>query len=174
MRHLLFSLTAMCILTVVVSCGSSTNESAIPVNLNQVLEQNLQDSTLVTGWYYVLHTQDGFKRQLDKTDEFYYIDPNPIVVKEHFSKVEIYEVDHFKEQPGKFLALSIQIDKQYEHLWADATEKSIGKWIALIIDNKLVSAPRVNMKIESGRTSLNRGIYTKEELESFINEIGLE
>lgn len=173
MRHLLFSLTALCILTFVVSCNAPKKGDVIQVDLEQVLEQNLRDSTLVTGWYYIANTENGFKRQLDKTDDFYFIDPKPILVKEHFSKVEIYATEDFKEQFGHPFALAIMIGKDYKDIWANATEKSTGKWMALIIDNMLVSAPKVMMKIENGKSSLNRGVYTKEELESFIEQIGL-
>lgn len=93
------------------------------------------------------------------------------MVKKHFDKVELYETDDFKAQSANHFALSIRINKDYKELWADATGKSIRKHLGLIIDNKLVNAPMVNMKIESGISSLNRGVYTKEELENFINQL---
>ena len=170
MKHLLFSLTALCLLIVAISCDGPKKEKLAEADLEQALEQNSADSTLVTGWYHVVSTQDGFKRQLDKTDEFYIINPKPIVIKKHFSKVEIYTPKDANGQPQDFFALSIQIGKDYEDLWALETEKSAGKWIGLVIDNVLVNAPRVQGRIDGGRSSLNRGVYSKEELESFLTQ----
>ncbi len=171
MKNLLFSLTVLCLLIVAISCDGPKKEKLAEADLEQALEQNLADSTLVTGWYHVVSTQDGFKRQLDKTDEFYFINPKPIVIKKHFSNVAIYATDDFKEQqPENHFAISIQIDKEYEDLWADGTEQAAGKWIGLVIDNKLVSVPMVKWRIEGGRSSLNRGVYSKEELENFLTQ----
>lgn len=170
MKQLFFSLITLFILTVMVSCDGA-KKAQNQVEIEQALEQNLADSTLVTGWYHVVSTQDGFKRQLDKTDEFYFINPKPIVIKKHFSNVAIYATDDFKEQqPENHFAISIQIDKEYEDLWADGTEQAAGKWIGLVIDNKLVSVPMVKWRIEGGRSSLNRGVYSKEELEVFVKQ----
>jgi len=172
MKHLLFSLVALCILTVVVSCDGPKKEEATQIEIEQALEHNLADSTLVTGWYYIVSNEDGFKRQLDKTDDFYFVNPKPIVVKKHFSKVEIYATDSFKEQqPENHFAILLQIGKEYEDLWANGTEKYVGKWIGLVIDNELVNVPMVKGKVEGGRSSLNRGVYSKEELESFLGKM---
>ncbi len=93
------------------------------------------------------------------------------MLKKHFDKIELYETDDFKTQSKNQFALSIKINRNYENLWADATEKSIRKRLGLIIDNKLVNAPMVNMRIEGGMSSLNRGVYSKEELENFKKQL---
>lgn len=156
-----------CILLSTVSCsGQKQSDKNKQVDLNSIYEKNKKDSVLATGWYYITENETGFKRQLDKSDEIYYIDPKPIIVKEHFDKLEIFETN-FHGQYEDYIGLSIRINKKYIDLWADATEKSIGKRLGLIIDNILVSAPQVNARIEGGMTSLNRGIYTREELEAF-------
>ena len=162
MKQLLLPLAVFCMLLSTVSCNS---DRAQYVDLESIYEQNLQDSTLATGWYYILENGDGFKRQLDKTGEFYFIDPKPIVVKEHFDKVFLYQPDFHKDG----VALSMQIHKKYQELWADATEKSIGKRLGFIVDDKLVSAPMVNMKIENGMSSLYG--YSRRELEGFKKNI---
>ena len=168
MRYLLFSLIVFSTLINTTSCSGQkkSDKKADRVNLELIYKQNLQDSTLVTGWYYIIDMENGFGRQLDKSDEFYFIDPKPILVKEHFDKTEIFETD-FKGQYEDYIGLSVRINKKYIDLWADATGKSIGKRLGLIIDNKLVNAPQVNARIEGGMTALNRGVYTREELENF-------
>jgi len=158
MKQLLLPLTVFCMLLSTVSC---TSDRAQNVDLESIYEQNLQDSTLATGWYYILENGDGFKRHLEKTDEFYFIDPKPIVVKEHFDKIELFQPNF----QGEDLALSMRVQKKYRDLWADATEKSIGKRLGFIIDNKLINAPMVNMRIENGQSSLWG--YDRKELEEF-------
>lgn len=150
------------------SCNGQrkTVDKVTNVNIDSVYNQILKDSLLVSGWYYIIETNNGFKRQLDKSEEFYFVDPRPILVKEHFDKIELFETD-FKGQYPDYIGLEIRINKEYVNLWAIATEKSIGKRLGLIIDNKLVNAPQVNAKIEGGMTALNRDVYSREELEKF-------
>lgn len=150
------------------SCNGQRNavDKVTNVNIDSVYNQILKDSLLVSGWYYIIETNNGFKRQLDKSEEFYFVDPRPILVKEHFGKIELFETD-FKGQYSDYIGLEIRINKKYVNLWAVATEKSIGKRLGLIIDNKLVNAPQVNAKIEGGMTALNRDVYSREELEKF-------
>lgn len=166
MRNFTF-LSILCILISTISCsGQKTSDKAKKIDLDLIYEQNKKDSVLTTGWYYITDNETGFERRLDKSEEMYFVDPKPILVKEHFDKIEIFESD-FQGQYDDYMGLSIQINKKYVDLWAEATGKSIGKRLGLIIDNKLVNAPQVNARIEGGMTALNRGVYTREELEEF-------
>lgn len=171
MRNLLISMIALCILASAINCGGQKQNKIMQADIKTVYEQNLKDSILTSGWYYIVADNNGFKRQLDKSEESYFINPHPILVKECFDKVALYESHDFKTQSENQFGLSIQIKKNYEDLWADATEKSIGKRLGLIIDNKLVNAPMVNARIEGGMSSLNRGVYNKGELEKFKIQI---
>ena len=167
MKYALILLTAFSVFISTESCFEQKKSDKIKcVDLESVYRQNMQDSILVTGWYYILGNENGFKRQLDKTEIIYYIDPKPILVKEHFDKIEIYKTN-FQGQYDDYIGLSIRISKNCEGIWADATEKSIGKKLGLIIDNVLVSAPTVNMRIEGGVSALNRDVYSREELKNF-------
>lgn len=164
-------LLTLAVLAGAVSCnGQKRSEENNLVDLNSVYEKNITDSTLVTGWYFITEDNTGFKRLLDKSEEVYSIDPKPILINEHFDKYEIYETEYHGVNDNG-LGLSIRISKKYAYIWADATEKTIGKRLGLVIDNVLVNAPKVNMRIEGGMTSLNRGVYTREELEAFIKKI---
>jgi preprotein translocase subunit SecD len=167
MRHLLFSLTVFCILINAVSC-SEPQKSDKNIDLESIYEQNMRDSILVTGWYHITEDETGFKRQIDRTEAFCFVDPKPIVVKEHFGKLKIFKTE---SQGQHYEALSIPISKEYKDLWADATEKSIGRRIGFIVDNVLVTAPTVNMKIENGASSLHRWDYNRKELEELKKQI---
>lgn len=165
MKHLLFALTAFCVLMNIVSCDEQKkSEKAEQADLEQVYELNVKDSVLATGWYYIVDYDNGFKRQLDKTDEFYFVDPKPIVVKGHFSQVKVHK-PRPESQYDKYPRLTIKISKKYSDLWAEATEKSIGKRLGFVIDDMLIYAPWVNMRIEGGKSSITRDSI--DELENF-------
>ena len=84
MKHLLIALTGLLILTLATSCDQYKKDNIIQAEITSVFEQNTQNSTLATGWYHIVETENGFKRQLDKTDEYYFIDPKPIIIKQYF------------------------------------------------------------------------------------------
>lgn len=54
-----------------------------------------------------------------------------------------------KDYYGKY-AISGRISKHKINKWADETEKSIGKQIAFVYNDSIISAPQVNARIESG------------------------
>lgn len=140
------------------------------INIDSLYNQIIADSVLVSGWYYITEDSSGFKRELDKTEEIYFINPRPIIVKEHFEKLELFETD-FKGDYPDYTGLKMQIHENFANIWADATGKSIGKKLGFIINNKLVSAPSVNGRIEGGMSSINRDVYSKEDLEDFMNQL---
>lgn len=165
----------ICIFCLMISLTNSNGQITpkqddLKVKMDSLYSQILKDSILVTGWYYIIDTENGFKRQLDKSDETYYIDPRPIVIKDNFSKTEIYETD-FKGAYTDYVGLTIRLDETGSDSWAIATERAINKRLALIINNKLVNAPQVNAQITSGLTALNRVEYSKMEIEKFKNLI---
>lgn len=46
------------------------------------------------------------------------------------------------------------------HIWADMTEKNVGKPIAIVLDDIVYTAPNVNQKIEGGRSVITMGSGT--------------
>ncbi len=135
-------------------------------SLNQAPQSNLK-----TGWYYIEDSKNDCIRQLDKSDEKYYINPNPIVTAEHFSKLEIQAVAHNGVADQYLL---IRLDSIGRSAWSIATGRAIYKKLALIIDDKLVFVPQVNAQITSGVSALNCGTYSKSELEAFASKIKAE
>ena len=123
------------------------------------------DSTILyTGWYYVVDTSNGYKRQLDKSDETYYLDPRPIVTAKNFTTFEIYE-SIFKDK--KDFGLSMRLDKEGTENWSNATLRALGSKLAFVLDNRLLQVAMVNSQITGGVTALNRGDYTRQEFENF-------
>lgn len=162
MKNIAFYVVLFCILASMLNCNGLRKSN---IDLEVIHKQNVQNSTLVTGWYHIVAYDNGFKRQLDKSDKIFFINPKPIVVKEHFEKLEILE-----SRFGEYF-LSIQIGRRYWDLWAEATGSSIGKRLAFVINDKLVHVPTVNSRITGGASALNRSDYSREELEDFIKQI---
>lgn len=119
--------------------------------------------TLQTGWYYIQDTSTCL-RVLDKSNERYYIDPTPIVTIKHFAKVDMREGTY---NGAAYAYIDIRFDSLGTVAWRVATDRTVGKRLALIIDDKLVYTPLVNGPIFSGVSALNRGNYLKDELEKF-------
>ncbi|MGZ4006993.1 MAG: SecDF P1 head subdomain-containing protein [Mucilaginibacter sp.] len=119
---------------------------------------------LKTGWYYIVDKENSYSRQLYKSNNKYFIDPEPIVSIKHFNKIELI-TDDFNGKPNQYL--SIRFDAVGADAWSKATGKSIYKKLALIIDDKLIYAPEVNAQITGGISALNPGNYSKAELENF-------
>ncbi len=54
--------------------------------------------------------------------------------------------------------------------WAKMTEKNTGKYVAVVLDNSVYTAPRVNGKIPNGRTSIT-GQFSIEEAQDVANAL---
>lgn len=84
------------------------------------------------GWYHILSGQ---------TDS---ISQEPIVTIKDFISLRL-ETDYF----GKNV-ISGQISKYKSNKWAKETEKAIGRQIAFVFNDSIITDPRVNCRIESG------------------------
>lgn len=135
---------------------------------NAIIKADSSDFKLQTGWYYISDKETDFKRQLDKSSETYYIDPNIIVSVQQFDKMEVSENN---SQNEKFSMLTIRFDKEGTEAWSIATEKSIGGQLAMIINDKLVIAPRVNAQITGGISAINRTDYSIKELNEILTTL---
>ena len=82
----------------------------------------------------------------------------------NFTTFEIYESNAGGQ---KYIGLTMRLDQTGTENWSVATEKSIGKQLAFILDNRLLQVAKVNAQITAGVTALNRGDYSRAELENF-------
>lgn len=119
--------------------------------------------TLRTGWYYVVEKGKGLKRQLEKSKESYFIGRNPILTPKNFTVLSIDESTLSGERYS--YRLTMQLDREGHKLWAIATEKSIGKQLAFILDNRLLQVATVINPVLSGVTVIDRGNDSKQEME---------
>ena len=163
-------LSIMCLMT---ACPGSGSQAKMGDRLLEDPEHNIKDSPeilkhdstiLYTGWYFVVDIDNGFKRQLDKSSDTFFIDPKPIVTAKNFSELEIYESNAGGQ---KYVGLTMRLDQGGTVNRSVATERSIGKQLAFILDNKLLYVAKVNAQITVGVTALNRGDYSRAELDNF-------
>ena len=123
---------------------------------------NQTDNKLKTGWYYIDEKAGSYQRQLYKSNEKYFINPQPIVLAKHFITVELSGSDSKHD-----LYILIRFDATGASAWEKATGKSIHKKLALIIDDKLIYTPQVEAQITAGISALNPGVFSQEEMEHF-------
>jgi len=144
--------------------GNSPNLQIIQTQTDTTILLNkptiIFDKVLETGWYYLVDTANGYKRQLDKTSEYYFLNPIPIAKSKDFTTLEIYKSTH-----GDDYGLTMRLNDTGTKAWSEATGKSVGNKLAFILDDKLLFTAVVNSQIDFGVTALNRGDISKEELE---------
>lgn len=153
--------TTVILLTILFSSCISTRNKTLTNSQKDNTNIN-SNTTLQTGWYFIVDKNNGVKRQLDKDTIFYYLDPKPIITAKNIEKSEIY-LSRFGDT-----GLSMKLDKKGTKAWSNATERTIGNQLAFIVDNKLLSVPKVNAQITGGMAALNRNIYTREQLEEIM------
>lgn len=144
-------------------CTSSDSE---PENFELKTKQiedvallNIEDSILVTGWYYITKEDTGIVRNLEGTSEYLNILPTPIVISTNFKRMNIQKEDEYNTY-----YLEIEFDEFGIEQWKKATEyayQSSGK-LGLIVENKLVCAPIVNYTITNG---MGGGVSSKSKAE---------
>ena len=90
----------------------------------------------------VKHRENGWYRIIDGQEDS--IASWPIVTVKEFATLRL-DKDSF----GKAVIIG-NISKHKLQAWADSTEQLIGKRMGFIFNDTLITAPRVNMRIESG------------------------
>lgn len=104
----------------------------ILLGLSLSLSSCSQSTHRENGWYPIMN---GQKDSISK---------EPIVVVKDFETLKL-DSDSF----GRVMIIGT-IKKEKAGRWADATEKAIGKRIGFIYNDKVITDPQVNMRIESG------------------------
>jgi len=111
--------------------------SLLGLLLSLMSYSQVQTSPKENGWYYII---DG---QQDS------ISQEPIVTVKDFAELNMVS-DYFGQS-----VISGKVSKCKLNKWADATEKSIGKRIGFVFNDTVISAPQVNMRIESGNFQIS-------------------
>lgn len=124
---------------------------------------------------YIVQISFGQDKIMEQSNGWYHIkdlDANalemqPIVTVADFETVTIDSAENALGNLTYFIVGRIKKDKI--HIWADATEKSIGKQIGFLFDGKIISAPQVNQRIENGNFMIS--LHNTEELKKVYQAI---
>lgn len=79
--------------------------------------------------------------------------PQPIVTAADFATLRL---DSFPNSEGRMVYQIVgSVKEERMDAWADATEKAVGRQIGFLYRGEIISAPRVNMRIDSGRFAIS-------------------
>ncbi|MBN1295056.1 MAG: hypothetical protein JXB48_24695 [Candidatus Latescibacteria bacterium] len=171
------TITTLILMFLMSACSDNSskgNDKNRGINFLEDPEHHIKDNLnisshngtiLYTGWYYVADDENGFERQLHRSTNVYFINPNPIVTAENFEAIRSFETNTNEETSW---ILSIQLDDEGTEILSVVTENAIGRQLAFILDNSLLYVVEIDSQISTGLTELNRDIYSKEELENFM------
>ena len=97
---------------------------------------------LADGWYFITDSKANA------------VDRSPIVTASDFAALLL---DSFPDAGHGTVSYQVigKIKDNKVKAWADATEKAIGKQIGFMYNGEIISAPQVNMRIESGNFSIS-------------------
>lgn len=73
---------------------------------------------------------------------------------------------HQNETEG-YIEIKIQFNQEAAHTWAEATQRSTGKAIAIVLDNNVLAAPIVQSTIQGGVCVIS-GNFTEEEARRIV------
>ena len=117
-----------------------------------------QNKTLASGIYYVGQKTDSSLTLSNSTDTVF-INPTPIITLKDFKLVRVIKGDF-----GTY-AIEIVLNESSAQKFEIATEKWIGKRLAMVVDGKLTMAPTVQSKITGGRLSISSSMTKAEAKE---------
>lgn len=139
-----------------------------------IFQANLsaQDYQLKTGFYTVVENDScgsstDFIKIMDGEDEYCLI-KIPVVTEDNFTSVRVVS-DTSKE--GIFNTVRIKLDSTTAKGFKEVTSRLVGKKLAFIVNNKLITAPILRDPIESGEIAVFCDDQTIEVIKS---EFGIE
>lgn len=116
--------------------------------------------------------EDGFYSVLNYEGSSYELKDLKLSPKVAVSKSEILEVKILKNELGRNV-IDITLTKEGGNKFKILTENNIGKPIAIVLNKKLISAPRVLDVISEGRIQIN-GNFSDEEAEEMVNAVKIK
>ena len=74
---------------------------------------------------------------------------------------------------GSGFAVSLSMDQEGARIWKKMTTDNVGRQVAVVLDNKVYSAPNVNEPIPSGNTSISGGFEEVTEARDLANILSI-
>lgn len=129
----------------------------------------IPEKKLETGFYYVKDNASSSTVSLNfeenGLESILHLDTLAICTKEDFKDAKIELVTY-----AKMPVISVELSEEGGKKFAEATEKSVLKKIAIVYNGKIISAPYVNEPIYGGKLQIS-GNFTMEEAEKIKNEL---
>lgn len=141
-----------------------SNCSSTKTKLEETTKAN-DPNYLVTGYYYLSKDTNRFERALLGTTRNYYLNPTPIITVENFLTASV-EKNNF----GDYY-IRIDLDETGGKNWTEATGKTIGDSLAIVINNELIHVARVNAQITAPVTAIMRSGLTKKEAYKYLSDV---
>jgi preprotein translocase subunit SecD len=90
---------------------------------------------------------------------------NSLLSKQHIERMNLK-----KSESSEGYLLELMFEQETIEIWRDATRRNIGKPIVMLLDNKIVSSPKVSAEISSGLCEIS-GNIDKQECEYLLSII---
>jgi len=74
---------------------------------------------------------------------------------------------------GNGFAVSLSMDQEGARIWKKMTTDNVGRQVAVVLDNKVYSAPNVNEPIPNGNTSISGGFQEVTEAQDLANILSI-
>lgn len=74
---------------------------------------------------------------------------------------------------GRGFAVSLSMDQEGARIWKKMTTDNVGRQVAVVLDNKVYSAPNVNEPIPNGNTSISGGFDEVTEAQDLANILSI-
>lgn len=129
----------------------------------------IPEKKLETGFYYVKDNPSKSTVSLDfeenDLNSVFHLDTLAICTKEDFKEVKIEKVSEINMP-----VISVKLSEEGGKKFAQATEKNVGKKIAIVHNGKIISAPYVNEPIYGGELHIS-GNFALEEAEKIKKDL---
>lgn len=116
----------------------------------------VQAQKLKTGWYHIsMEDSTGIKRTIQETGDTYFINPTPILTASDIATISCSWEESQPDYTGQGIyAISMMAAENKKQTWQDATRAAIGKNVGFVLDDELLSSPRVNAEISGGGSQI--------------------
>lgn len=157
---------------VLVEVAEETTENNIAPK-EDVIEEEIAVQTedgihLKTGWYFLTTDTTFPKRILSKTEEVYYIIPEPFMTKADMKTIIPYQSN---SSNGVIAGISMVLTGEGNKKYAAATEEKVDSKIAFVLNNELIATPIVYNKVDVGVANLSRTDFSPQEIYKLADEI---
>lgn len=119
------------------------------------IQLSAQEDRLKTGFYSVVENDScgmsGDYLKIRNDAEEYCIDKIPLITSNNFTSVRI-DSDTTKE--GIYRTVRIKLDSTVAQEFKETTTRLVGKRLAFVINNKIITAPVLRDPIESGEIAV--------------------